>query len=524
MEVGYETNGATMNNITFKNITVIHNFHKAAMSIHNCDDAHITNVKYSNITIEDGQMLGDVREDAENDFLIDMTIAYNIDWTQSGGIRGSIDGVTFENIKVYKLLDTIVSRINGESNDSSIKNVTIKGIEIEGKQMTSKQDLGILENQYVSNVSVSQLSEITGAIKTLPYKLDLTTDEVNKTNHENVIQEGMLIPDFAVAKGDLPYIGENSKIETTNKATHGVGNKTTTPADDGTTDNYSLANHNPELATDGDTSTYWASADWTNQDNEFAALTMDFGSELHTIGVVRILGNMDNDFYYNYSLQVWGRKVNSNGETSDKYIRIQSLKDYQMSPSSGNCIDINIITQKYAGIQLRLYKSDNVSAPKRYEISEVMFFPPSLSFGKAIVDSTTHNDVYNVEKIVDGEATGTSYYESKELPAYIVIDLGDVYNVTTFVLCLPPSLLWDARTQEIEILGSNSTSAYDKNTTQFTTIVEKTPYLFDPLTGNRNIVRLNSSVSVRYIKLVISSNDIKGGYNAQLSEFSVYGE
>src|SRR5690606_17901139 len=35
MEVGYETYGAKMENITFRNITVLHNFHKAAMSIHN---------------------------------------------------------------------------------------------------------------------------------------------------------------------------------------------------------------------------------------------------------------------------------------------------------------------------------------------------------------------------------------------------------------------------------------------------------------------------------------------------------
>ena len=63
MEVGYETNGPTMNDINFKNITIVHNFHKAAISLHNCDDATITNVTYQNITLEDGQMLGDDRED-----------------------------------------------------------------------------------------------------------------------------------------------------------------------------------------------------------------------------------------------------------------------------------------------------------------------------------------------------------------------------------------------------------------------------------------------------------------------------
>jgi len=124
--------------------------------------------------------------------------------------------------------------------------------------------------------------------------------------------------------------------------------------------------------------------------------------------------------------------------------------------------------------------------------------------------------------MVDGDATGTSYYESNSLPAYVVIDLGQVYSVNTFVMCLPPSLLWDARTQNIEILGSDSTLDYDSKKTEFKTIVEATDYLFDPSTGNINVVKLDNSVNVRFIKLVITSNDIAGGYNAQMSEFSVY--
>ena len=115
-----------------------------------------------------------------------------------------------------------------------------------------------------------------------------------------------------------------------------------------------------------------------------------------------------------------------------------------------------------------------------------------------------------------------SYYESKELPAHVVIDLGQVYNISTLVMCLPPSLKWDARTQNIEILSSDSTFDYDKNKTSFTTLVPATDYLFDPLTGNINVVKLSENKDARFIKLVITSNDVKGGYNAQLSEFSVY--
>lgn len=523
MEVGYETNGPTMDNVTFKNITIVHNFHKAAISLHNCDDAHITNVSYQNITLEDGQMLGDTRDDGDNDFLIDFTIAYNVDWTQSGGIRGSVDGVNIENVKVYSLLDSIVSRMNGESNDSSIKNVTIKGLEIEGKQLSSLDELKLLSNEYTSNITLQSTSEVLGAYKKLPYKLELATDEAEMINHDNISQTGMLVPEFAVAKGDLPYIGVAANMQANVKATHGAGSKTSTPADDGSGD-YTLEASSASNANDKNLSTVWQHKDWKNEENEFAALTFDFGEQMHKIGVIRILGNQENDFYYTYSFQVWGRKKKSDGSINANYTRLVGLKSYEMTPGSGNCIDINITTQEYAGIQLRFYRSDETTACSKYEVSEVQFYPPSLTFAKAIVESSAHNDVYNIEKIIDGEAGGTSYYESKELPASFVIDLGDLYSIDTLVFCLPPSLLWDARTQEIEILYSDSNLSYDSGTTKFETLVEKTPYLFDPSTGNRNIIRLENAVKVRYIKVIISSNDIKGGYNAQVSEFSVYGE
>lgn len=521
MEVGYETNGPTMDQITFKNITVIHNFHKAVISLHNCDDAVITNVKYQNITVEDAQMLGDVRDDGENDFLIDFTIAYNIDWTHAD-TRGSVDGVLIENVKVYKMLDTIVCRMIGESESSVIKNVSIKGLEIEGKQVDNNQ-LNILTNDYVEKITITSSNNVIGASINLPYKLELNNSEINKTVVKNIIQEGMLVPDFAVAKGDLPYIGVPAERTFNATSSHGSGNKTSTPADDNTGP-FLADGSSAHYAIDNDESTIYRTAEWKDEENEFAAITIDF-DELTTIGVVRILGNPDNNFYYTYSLQVWGKKLKSDGVTiNDKYTRIVSLKTYEMTPGSNNCIDININTQEYAGIQLRLFKSEDISAPKHYDISEIKFFPPSLTYGKAIVDSTYHADVYNVEKLIDGDATGTSYYESNELPAYVVIDLGASFDVNTFVLSLPPSLLWDARTQKIEILGSNSNLAYDKKSTEFEVLVKENDYLFDPSTGNINIVRLEKSINVRFIKLVISSNDIAGGYNAQLSEFSVYGD
>lgn len=208
MEVGYETYGPTMDEITFENITVLHNFHKAAISLHNSDDANITNVTYKNITIEDGSMLGDNQNDGLNDFLVDFTIAYNIEWTKSEGVRGTVDGITIDNIKIYSLKDSIVSRIQGESEESKIKNVQISNIEIAKNTVKDKKALNILENSYVENVTYKNTEAVLGAKIELPYQLNLDNSKKDTvTIHPSVEQDGMLVPTFAYSQGELPYIG-----------------------------------------------------------------------------------------------------------------------------------------------------------------------------------------------------------------------------------------------------------------------------------------------------------------------------
>ena len=83
MEVGYETYGASMENIVFENITVLHSYHKAVMSIHNADQANISNVHFRDITIEDAQGVGDIWTETYDNYFIDMTIAFNADWSKS---------------------------------------------------------------------------------------------------------------------------------------------------------------------------------------------------------------------------------------------------------------------------------------------------------------------------------------------------------------------------------------------------------------------------------------------------------
>ena len=521
MEVGYETYGPTMDNIKFENIIVVHAMHKAVISLHNCDQAKITNVTYKNITIEDAECLGDDRGDGENDFLFDFTIAYNAEWTKSGDKRGSVDGIHIENVKVYEKADTVTARIRGEDETSSFKNIEIKGLEIEGTQITAGSQIGLASNDYVSGLTFAKMDKVHGAYVTLPYKSNLADNNVAKTNISSISQEGLIVPEFAYYTGEPSFIGVKASVSGTAAATHGAGTKTTTPGDDGSGE-FIGTGSKASYAFDGDKTTEYVSGEWKNEDNEFATLTYDFDKTTN-VGVIRLYGDQDNEYSLTYSIQIWARKKKSGStEISEKYTRLVTTKSYTMSPANGNVVDINIPTQDFGGIQLRFVKNEGLRAPKHYIVSEVEFYPPSLTYMKSVVDSSEHNDVYPVGNVVDGEPSGTSYYESKSLPAYIVIDLADVYQLQKVVLCLPPILTWTARTQNIEILVSDSNLEYNASTTTFTTVKQRADYLFDPQTGNRVIIDMDN-VSCRYLKVVIYSNDNAGGYGAQLSEISAYG-
>ena len=410
----------------------------------------------------------------------------------------------------------------GEGEHSAIKNVTIKGIEIEDKIISNIDELKLATNKYVSGVSYAKSDKVLGAFITLPYNLDNIKEGLDYKNVPAIAQEGILVPDFAIIKGDPTFLGTKLSGTFTPNATHGAGTSATSPFDDGSGD-FTKEGSSSSYAVDNNDNTAWESKDWKNEEDEFAALSITFDNPKY-IGIIRVKADVLNNYSYTYKFSIFAIKEKSTGGPNDKYTRIASSKEYDASPSKGNLIDINISANTYYAIQFRFYHNDGPFAPKHYKISEVEFYAPSLSFGKAIVDSTPHNDVYNVERVVDGDPTGTSYYESASLPAHIVIDMKDIYKVSDIVLNLPPSLQWDTRNEVIEILASDYNFDYDKSKATFKTVVEKQSFLFDPQTGNKNHIHFDTKFEARYIKVVIYSNDISGGYKAQLSEISVYGE
>lgn len=156
-EIGYETNkgqksNSMITNVTFKNITVLYNFHKPVLSIHNSDDALVQNVTYSNIVVENALM---GRGDAgDNNQLIDFNIAAS-GWSSTAN-RGKIKDVVIENLTVLKTDSDVTppSRIYGYDEEHMVENVAIKNVVINGKKITGNKDLNAKINSYTANITV----------------------------------------------------------------------------------------------------------------------------------------------------------------------------------------------------------------------------------------------------------------------------------------------------------------------------------------------------------------------------------
>lgn len=146
-EVGYETYGDSMQNITFENITVLHNFHKPVMSIHNSDQAEIRNVTFKGITVEDAQM-GD---GDGTPYLMEVTIASS-QWSKAPA-RGLVDGVLFEDIAVLggKIPG---SNFRGYNENSMVRNIAINNLTIGRQRITNMAQGKIQALLYAENITI----------------------------------------------------------------------------------------------------------------------------------------------------------------------------------------------------------------------------------------------------------------------------------------------------------------------------------------------------------------------------------
>lgn len=157
MEIGYETDkGRTLDpeigDVLFENITVLYNFHKPVISIHNSDDADVHDITYRNILVENAFMQGD---NGNNKQLIEMTLLKS-GWSTVTDEFGSIDNVRIDGLTVLHTLDGRVpeSRFVGHGPDNRITNVTIRNVTICGEPIRSMKDLKASQNEYCEGIVV----------------------------------------------------------------------------------------------------------------------------------------------------------------------------------------------------------------------------------------------------------------------------------------------------------------------------------------------------------------------------------
>ncbi len=157
MEIGYETDkGLTLDpeisEVLFEDITVLYNFHKPVISIHNSDDAYVHDIVYRNIVVENAMMQGD---NGFNKELIEMTLA-NSSWSTVRDEFGSIDNVLIDGLTVLNTVNGKVpaSRMAGHSEENMITNVTLRNVTILGQSITDLKGLKLSIDDYCDGIII----------------------------------------------------------------------------------------------------------------------------------------------------------------------------------------------------------------------------------------------------------------------------------------------------------------------------------------------------------------------------------
>jgi len=523
MEVGYETYGESIKNVVFEDITVLHNYHKAVMSIHNADQALVEDIYFRNITVEDAYQVGDIWTETYDNFFIDLTIQYNADWSKSQYERGVINNVYFENIKV--LNDTKIGestsdlniRMNGFDETKSISNIYFKDVDFRGEPLTSEEQISA--NNFVSDIHITSSNEPQGAPVYHYYDLELGDYYVvDKEVIPARDQEAIEIPDFAVSQAEPPYAGSKITGDFTARATYGVS---TQDWGGEQTEDYDVEGFDVSNILVDDQS-MWISDNWAADAEraDYIALSVIF-DQAHKVGSIRLFGDPDSMYFLTQNISVYAATFISETTGLPVFSKKLNGEDYEFSPSKNHYVDIRLAPGDYVAVQLRFnFKEGSIYSETPF-LRYIEFYPASLTFGKTPYASQ-YEDVYNPEKLTDGDIS--TYFESQKgvWPGWVAIDMGETYSVRIINLHLPPLSSWPDRTQRIEIKYSLSAETNINSANWITLFDGPQDYLFDSSEGNMISITLPEAIEMRSIILIVTANDAPGGYGAQFSEISVY--
>jgi len=166
MEIGYETVGEELTDVSFKDITVLFAYHKPVISIHNSNNARVRNISYERITVECAKMgLGD-----GNNYLIDFNNNYSSTWSDQYGSfeLGNIEKVSINNVVILNGNNDCKVKIAGckdtrqgydHDEEHYIKDVSLNNVVIMNNILTESSP-NLLIGEYVYNVTISSIGDI----------------------------------------------------------------------------------------------------------------------------------------------------------------------------------------------------------------------------------------------------------------------------------------------------------------------------------------------------------------------------
>ena len=180
LEIGYELNGivganghSSVRDIYYSNIDIIHKGtavdgstnRRSAMSIHNNENARVSNVSYTDIRIED----------CEENYLYLAVIKPDT----SSLISGSIDSVLYKNIQITGGDLTLPSAIYGYNASSKVQNITFDGFKVGSNVITSASKLKLAVNSFSENIVFKKTLTDANQIDSLSPKVYPTTCDNN---------------------------------------------------------------------------------------------------------------------------------------------------------------------------------------------------------------------------------------------------------------------------------------------------------------------------------------------------------
>lgn len=143
-KIGTETCVKQFNDIVFRNMDIVKC--KRAMVINGFDSTTIQNVKFENINIESFDFNGtDVPR------LVDFEITNN-SWRQCDG-RCTIKNVDIINVTIFCDIQGVISQLLGQSTEFGISNVQFDNILIKNKPARKLEDIKMISNKYVQNIT-----------------------------------------------------------------------------------------------------------------------------------------------------------------------------------------------------------------------------------------------------------------------------------------------------------------------------------------------------------------------------------